>query len=181
MLRTLKFACVLLVALGCKREYAHFQTATTDNFHKPKKKAEKPIVIPEDLVAKSIEEIALPTVPDDDEIAAETGILTPLGNNQLKDKTDLFPKGLFKKKSGVSSKNNNRGIFKKEEKRGLFEKKKKKKKRDGFWHGFNERLKIGLVLLGIAIIFALLHINILAIIFGIFAAFFIIRGLRKLF
>ncbi|MFD2519528.1 hypothetical protein [Emticicia soli] len=181
MLRTLKFACVLLVALGCKREYAHFQTATTENFHKPKNKAEKPIILPEDFGAASIEEITLPTMPDDDEIAAETGISIPLGNNQVKDKTDLFPRGLFKKKSRVAAKDNNRGLFKKQEKRGIFEKKKKRKKRDGFWHGFNERLKIGLVLLGIAIIFALLHINILAIIFGIFSAFFIIRGLRKLF
>jgi len=181
MLKTLKFVFVLLVALGCKREYAHFQTATTENFHKPKKKAEKPTITPEDFSARELEPIAMPTIPEDEEMAAGLGVAIPIENNQVKDKTDLFPKRLFKKKSSVSSKNNNRGIFKKEEKRGLFEKKKKKKKRDGFWHGFNERLKIGLVLLGIAIIFALLHINILAIIFGIFAAFFIIRGLRKLF
>lgn len=181
MLRTLKFACILLVALGCKREYAHFQTTTTENFHKPKKKAEKPVFIEEALVAKELETIDLPTMPEDEEMAAGIGVEVPIKNNEVKDKTDLFPKRLFKKKSSLSSKNNNRGIFKKEEKRGLFEKKKKRKKRDGFWHGFNERLKIGLVLLGIAIIFALLHINILAIIFGIFAAFFIIRGLRKLF
>lgn len=181
MLKTLKFACVLLVALGCKREYAHFQKTTAEDFHKPKKKIEKPLLIEEDLVAKELETIELPTMPEDEEMAAGIGIEVPIKNNEVKDKTDLFPKGLFKKKSKVEAKNNNKGIFKKQEKRGVFEKKKKKKKRDGFWHGFNERLKIGLVLLGIAIIFALLHINILAIIFGIFAAFFIIRGLRKLF
>lgn len=166
-----------MLTTGCKREYAHFQKTATENFHRPKKQAEKPLIVQADIENEALEEIEVPAMPEYENIVAGVSIEIPSGNNQLKDKTDLFPKGLFKKKKKAAD-NKRGGLFQKQEKRGLFE---KNKRRKGFGHGFNERLKIGLVLLGIAIIFALLHINILAIIFGLLAAFFIIRGLRKLF
>jgi hypothetical protein len=58
--------------------------------------------------------------------------------------------------------------------------KKQNRRRDNWWDGINIRLKIGAVLLGIAIIFALLSIEVLAIVFGLVAAYMIIRGLRKM-
>ncbi|RYU96362.1 hypothetical protein [Emticicia agri] len=184
MLKSLKFVCILLVMLGCKRrEYAHFQRTATENFHQPKKQESKQLVAQTDESDNigTEEYILLITAPATASVVAGVGQEIPSGNNQLKEKTDLFPKWLFKKKKRFLSKNKKGGLFQKQEKRGIFEKKKTKKKHKGFGHGFNERLKIGLVLLGIAVVFALLHINLLAIIFGLLSAFFIIRGLRKLF
>ena len=175
---------MLCVAFGCKREYAHFQKTAAENFHQPEKQTEKPLITFEDRANRQqneAEEIALVTEPEAENIGAGIGKEIPLGNNQLKEKTDLFPKWLFRKKKRFLSKDKKGGIFQKQERRGIFEKKKNNKRHDGFGQGFNERLKIGLVLLGIAVVFALLHINLLAIIFGLLSAFFIIRGLRKLF
>jgi hypothetical protein len=180
-------ACILLVAFGCKREYAYFQKTATENYHRPKKQEGKPLIVYEQEISKPIEaeEIPLLTAPGIENIVAGINEGVPSdamkANNQLKEKTDLFPKWLFKKKKRFLSDDKKGGLFQKQEKRGIFEKKKSNKRRGGFGHGFNERLKIGLVLLGIAIVFALLHINLLAIIFGLLSAFFIIRGLRKLF
>lgn len=184
MLKNLLFATVLLLAFGCKREYAHFQKTTAENYHQPTKQSEKPLIPPDDDANNrqhEIEEIVFITAPEDNNVLAQTSQTIPVGDNQLKEKTDLFPKWLFKKKRSVLSNNKKGGLFQKQEKKGLFEKKKTKKRRDGFGRGFNERLKIGLVLLGIAVVFALLHINLLAVIFGLLSAFFIIRGLKKLF
>lgn len=176
-------ACVLCVAFGCKREYAHFQKTATENYHQPKKQITQPLVTQEEELSKpnEIEEIPLVTAPEVENVVAGISEVIPVGNNQLKEKTDLFPKWLFKKKKRALFNDRKGGLFQKQEKRGIFEKKKSKKKHRGFGHAFNERLKIGLVLLGIAVVFALLHINLLAIIFGLLSAFFIIRGLRKLF
>jgi Flp pilus assembly protein TadB len=58
--------------------------------------------------------------------------------------------------------------------------KKQNRRRDNWWENINVRLKIGAVLLGIAIIFAILSIEVLAIVFGLVAAYMIIRGLRKM-
>ncbi|MBA4851232.1 hypothetical protein [Emticicia sp. BO119] len=184
MLKTLLFACVLCVAFGCRREYAHFQKTATENYHHAKKQIENPIITHKDEVTdrqNEIEEIRFITAPEPEKVVASINDVVPSGNNQLKEKTDLFPKWLFKKRKRFLSNDRKGGIFQKQEKRGFFEKKKVNKRRDGFGRGFNERLKIGLVLLGIAVVFALLHINLLAIIFGLLSAFFIIRGLRKLF
>lgn len=175
MPKILKYACVLLVVSGCKREYAHFQKTAAENYHVPKKQAEKTLMVQEET---AFEEITVPLMPLEEEMTAGENMDWVVANNLPKEKTDLFPKRLFKNKKASKGNERKGGLFQKQEKKGLFE---KKKKRKGFGHGFNERLKIGLVLLGIAIIFALLHINILAIIFGLLAAFFIIRGLRKLF
>ena len=176
-------ACVLCVAFGCKREYAHFQKTATENYHQPKKQVNKPLVAKEEELSKpnEIEEIPLITAPDIENVVADISEEMPSGNNHIREKTDLFPKWLFKKKKRFLSNDRKGGLFQKQEKRGIFEKKKSHKRHDKFGRGFNERLKIGLVLLGIAVVFALLHINLLAIIFGLLSAFFIIRGLRKLF
>lgn len=180
MPKTLLLACVLLVAFGCKREYAHFQKTATENYHQPKKQENKPLIAHQEGQSKpdEIEEIPLLTAPEIENTVAGISDEIPLDNNQLKEKTDLFPKWLFKKKKRFLSNDRKGGLFQKQEKRGIFE---KKKRHNGFERAFNERLKIGLVLLGIAVVFALLHINLLAIIFGLLSAFFIIRGLRKLF
>ncbi|RFS18564.1 hypothetical protein [Emticicia sp. C21] len=183
MLKFLMLACVLCVAFGCKREYAHFQKTASENYHQPKKQKIQPLIVHEKEIStlNEIEEIPLLTAPEIENAVVGIGEAIPLGDNQLKEKTDLFPRWLFKKKRRILSNDRKRGIFQKQEKRGIFEKKKKHKRHNGFERAFNERLKIGLVLLGIAIVFALLHINLLAIIFGLLSAFFIIRGLRKLF
>jgi hypothetical protein len=184
MPKTLLLASVLLVAFGCKREYAHFQRTATENYHQPRKQGNKPLIAykQEPGMPNEIEEIPLVPAPTVENTVAGISEEIPLGimigNNRVKEKTDLFPKWLFKKKKRFLSNDKKGGLFQKQEKRGIFE---KKKKRSGFERAFNERLKIGLVLLGIAIVFALLHINLLAIIFGLLSAFFIIRGLRKLF
>lgn len=184
MLKTLKFACILLVAMSCRREYAYFQKTTAENFSQPKPKAtaqKQPIAqeMPANNMAEN-EHIAIPHEPLMADMIATNETEVLVNNGFGNGPVDLFPKGLFKKKSKVSAKTKRTGVFKKDENR-LFPKKKAKKRRDSFGHKFNERLKIGLVLLGIAIIFALLHITVLTIIFGILAAFMIIRGLRKLF
>nr|MCU0325280.1 hypothetical protein [Spirosomataceae bacterium] len=57
--------------------------------------------------------------------------------------------------------------------------KKNKRRGDSFWDNFNERIKIGLLLLAVAVIFELIGLTVLAIIFGILAAYMIIRGLKK--
>jgi Na+-transporting NADH:ubiquinone oxidoreductase subunit NqrC len=57
---------------------------------------------------------------------------------------------------------------------------KQKRRGDNWWENINVRLKIGAILLGIAIIFALLSIEVLAIVFGLVAAYMIIRGLKKM-
>jgi len=183
MLKNLLFAIVLLVAFGCKREYAHFQKTATENYHQPKKQENKSLIATKEELSKpdEIEEIPLITAPEVENVVAGMSEDIPLGNNQLKEKTDLFPKWLFKKKKRFLSNDRKGGLFQKQEKRGIFEKKKSNRRHDKFGRGFNERLKIGLVLLGIAVVFALLHINLIAIIFGLLSAFFIIRGLRKLF
>ena len=183
MLKNLLFACVLLLAFGCKREYAHFQKTASENFNQTKKQPGKLLIASEEIKQEpqEIEEILLVAEPEVENIVAGIGEAVPVGNNEVREKTDLFPKWLFKRKKHLLSNDRKGGLFQKQEKRGIFEKKKAKKGRDGFGKGFNERLKIGLVLLGIAVVFALFHINILAIIFGLLSAFFIIRGLRKLF
>lgn len=183
MPKTLLLACVLLVAFGCKREYAHFQKTASENYYQPKKQETKTLIVQEEELSKphEIEEIPLLTAPEVENTVADISEEMPLGNNQLKEKTDLFPKWLFKKKKRFLSNNRKGGLFQKQEKRGIFEKKKSNKRHNSFERAFNERLKIGLVLLGIAVVFALLHINLIAIIFGLLSAFFIIRGLRKLF
>jgi hypothetical protein len=178
MLKILKYVCLLLILSSCRREYAYFQKTTTENYRVSKKQSEERLIVEENIKEKKIEEIEVPVMPEEEAMTAGQRMDVPIINNLPQDKTDLFPKGLFKKKKPTKGNEKKRGLFQKQEKKGLFE---KKKKRRGFGHGFNERLKIGLVLLGIAIIFALFHINVLAIIFGLLAAFFIIRGLRKLF
>lgn len=187
MPKTLLLAFVLLFAFGCKREYAHFQKTAAENYHQPKKQEIKPLITHEKAVSEpnEIEEIPLISAPEIGNTVANIGEELPLGamkaNNQIKEKTDLFPKWLFKKRKRFLSNDRKGGLFQKQEKRGIFEKKKSNRRHDKFGRGFNERLKIGLVLLGIAVVFALLHINLIAIIFGLLSAFFIIRGLRKLF
>lgn len=183
MLKNLLFAIVLCVAFGCKREYAHFQKTAAENYHQPKKQERNPLLAQAEELSKfnEIEEVPLITPPEVENVMAGIGEEIPIGNNQIKEKTDLFPKWLFKKKKRLLSKDRRGGLFQKQEKRGIFEKKKSNRRHDRFGRGFNERLKIGLVLLGIAVVFALLHINLIAIIFGLLSAFFIIRGLRKLF
>lgn len=178
MLKILKYFCLLLVLSSCRREYAYFQKTATENYRVSEKKPEKRLIVQENIAEKDLEEVEVPVMPEDEALTVREAIGIPIVNNLPQDKTDLFPKGLFKKKKPARGNDRKGGLFQKQEKKGLFE---KKKKRRGFGHAFNERLKIGLVLLGIAIIFALLHINVLAIIFGLLAAFFIIRGLRKLF
>ncbi|GAB3519198.1 hypothetical protein [Emticicia fontis] len=183
MLKFLMLASVICLAFGCKREYAHFQKTATENYHQPKKQALKPLVAQKEDLSKpeEIEEIPLLTEPEIENVEAGISESIPLGNNQVKEKTDLFPKWLFKKKRRFLSNDKKGGLFQKQERRGIFEQKKSNKKHKGFGHAFNERLKIGLVLLGIAVVFALLHINLIAIVFTLLSAFFIIIGLRKLF
>lgn len=64
-------------------------------------------------------------------------------------------------------------------KTNLKELKKHKRRGDNFWDNFNERIKIGLLLLAVAVIFELIGLTVLAIIFGILAAYMIIRGLKR--
>jgi len=179
MLRTLPFTLVLLLALGCKREYAHFQKSTAENYNKPKKQTAKPFLRMDAFAKNDIEEGAPLPASGVENRSADNEALIPPRKKEANGKTDLFPEGLFKKKAKTVN-NQKPGLFQKPEKKGLFQKK-KSKKRGGLSHRSVVRLEIGLVLLGIAVIFALVHINILAIIFGLLSAFMIIRALRKLF
>lgn len=180
MLRTLPFTLVLLLAFGCKREYAHFQNSISETYHKPKKQVVKPALYENAFLENAREEPATLPAPDVENMTANNKAPLPLPKKEVNAKTDLFSNRLFKNRAKTVEKQKP-GLFQKPEKKGLFQKKKHKKKRGGLSHRSVVRLEIGLVLLGIAVIFALLHINILAIIFGLLSAFMIIKALRKLF
>ena len=55
------------------------------------------------------------------------------------------------------------------------------RKRMNWWQRISWQLKASIVVVMIAVVFAILHITILAIIFGIIGAYLLIRGLKKSF
>ena len=184
MHKILKFVCLALLSLSisCKREYAYFQKTSSESFSGHEKLVDKQAISIEKplLIENKAEDFNLITVPEEElaTVGIENSIV--LGSTVAKQKTDIFPKKPFRNRKRISTAIKIKRFFNKAENK-VFAKKQTKKRRDGFWGQFNERLKIGLVLLGVAIIFALLHVNVLAIIFGILAAFMIIRGLKRLF
>ncbi len=180
MLRTLPFVLVLLLLLGCKREYARFQNSIPDYYLKPEKQNATSAFKSDTHAPQEMEAMAPMPAPAIENLTANNTPIVPTIKNEVNHKTDWLPKGLLKKNSKTDERQKPR-LFQKPEKKGIFQKKKSKKKRGGLSHKAFVRLEIGLVLLGFAVIFALLHINILAIVFGLLSAFMIIRALRKLF
>ena len=70
MLKTLLFASVLLLAFGCKREYAHFQKTATENFHQPKKQPEKLLIAHEKVEPEPEVLEVIPLVAEPENIVA---------------------------------------------------------------------------------------------------------------
>jgi hypothetical protein len=57
----------------------------------------------------------------------------------------------------------------------------KPRKKLNWWQRIPWQLKASIPVIGVAIVFAVLHISVLAIIFGLLGAFLLIRGLKKTF
>ncbi|MFC5407731.1 hypothetical protein ACFPMF_00305 [Larkinella bovis] len=57
----------------------------------------------------------------------------------------------------------------------------KPRKKLNWWQRIPWQLKASIPVIGVAIVFAVLHINVLAIIFGLLGAFLLIRGLKRTF
>lgn len=159
------FIVVLGVSSACKTNYAVFQASKLEDFSTAKTskiKSEKTIAI-EPLSAEEIE-IKSPAFP---QIKALSIKNNEISINNIKPKKPIFKHHKIK-------------IFKTYRKIAhSFES--KNRRRGGPFDWVNERLKIGAVFLGLAIIFALLSLKLLTVIFALAAILFIAWGLKRVF
>ena len=157
------FIVVLGVSSACKTNYAVFQASKSEDFSTAKTskiKSEKAI---EPLSAEEIE-IKPPIFP---QIKALSIKNNEISINNIKPKKPIFKHHKIK-------------IFKTYHKIAhSFES--KNRRRGGPFDWVNERLKIGAVFLGLAIIFALLSLKLLTVIFALAAILFIAWGLKRVF
>jgi hypothetical protein len=61
------------------------------------------------------------------------------------------------------------------------EKRKKQRKRRNFWRQIGSNMLIGVVFLGVAVVMSIIHLQTLALLFGIASILFLIFGLKKIF
>lgn len=153
------------VGSACKTNYAVFQASKSEDFSTAKTnkiKSEKTITI-EPLSVEEIE-IKSPIFPQIKALSIK--------NNEISIKNIKLKKPLFK----------NRKIkFFRTYRKITHSFESKNRRRGGPFDWVNERLKIGAVFLGLAIIFALLSLKLLTVIFALAAILFIAWGLKRVF
>lgn len=168
------FTVLLAVSMSaCRTQYASFQATPQESFATHKAPAEMPKHEEMWQVAqienKAIEEIKpIPNINIVPQQQAEANVAAVATAPQsIKPKKPFFASrrlGLMKTYHQVTKK---------------FEQ--KSRRRDGPFWWFNERIKIGLVLLGVAILLGILSLQSLATLFGVAAIIFIAWGLARVF
>ncbi|OIN56984.1 hypothetical protein [Arsenicibacter rosenii] len=176
---------LLTSMVACHRPYALLQRTPTD--HYAAKQAAAPTAsadIPVDTTRADIAFEALPAEPVTPEAVAtvDRQLTTSSANKQVQRRLQHIQRLLnVSANTPVSEPQQPRPRPKTQKKGmtlreffGLPEKKPKTA-----WERINWNLKAGVVLVLFAIVFALLKINLLAILFGIFAILILLRGMRK--
>ncbi|MGA0555372.1 hypothetical protein ACO2Q8_01890 [Larkinella sp. VNQ87] len=177
-----------LFAASCHRPYARYQPIPLESFHSTRKA--KPVVPVSDSTATAPEDWASWVVPKSGPIITETyasaATVPPLRSPQQRvgqaatatrvhqpireTEAQSFPQPRPKPKAKNNEKKTLREIL------GL-----KPRKKLNWWQRIPWQLKASIPVIGVALVFAILGINVLAIIFGILGAFLLIRGLKRSF
>jgi len=161
----------VLIFTSCRKQMATFQPSHYETFerkNKPKTTDDKELA--------EISQIQRPAI--EDELVSTSNELSSTIQFEESKAVSSFEKPTRKIEESKKNKIDKKEI-KSFVKTNLKELKKHKRRGDNFWDNFNERIKIGLLLLAVAVIFELIGLTVLAIIFGILAAYMIIRGLKR--
>ena len=159
---------------ACRTQYASFQPMPQENFSTHKASVEKP-KHEEMWQVEPIENKKIETIDNNPTIQPETWKEveeSKIGEERAVLQVKKPKKPIFATKRFNLVKTYHQATKKFEE---------KSRRRDGPFWWFNERIKIGLILLGVAILLGILSLQSLATLFGVAAIIFIAWGLAKVF
>ncbi|MRS65323.1 hypothetical protein [Larkinella terrae] len=175
-----------LFAASCHRPYARYQPIPVESFRsagktKPVSASRDSVVVPETDWTTLVDESPEPELPTP-EFYASSAVTPPThsahqrvrpatsAGNTPSTTENYASKVVAQPRPKPGQKKTLREIL------GL-----KPRKKLNWWQRIPWQLKASIPVIGVAIVFAVLHISVLAIIFGLLGAFLLIRGLKKSF
>ncbi|RRB06416.1 hypothetical protein [Larkinella rosea] len=174
-----------LFAVSCHRPYARYQPIPVESFRSSGKP--KPVASPEDTVgievvewAGTVSESPVPKPPMP-EFYASAAVVPPVpsATQRPHQSTSLL---VHSSAGAVENSTFPQPRPKPGQKKTLREiLGLKPRKKLNWWQRIPWQLKASIPIIGVAIVFAVLHITVLAIIFGVLGAFLLIRGLKRTF